>query len=101
MRTHPFRIALVVAARHTNILGITTVAGNAPLESTTQNAIVVRDLLGIDAPVHAGANRPLIAPAREPRRDRVHHRDGPQQRRCVAGAHRPADQHRAGIALGA
>jgi inosine-uridine nucleoside N-ribohydrolase len=61
---HDDAIAMVVAARHTNLLGITTVAGNAPLDSTTQNAIVVRDLLGIDVPVHAGANRPLIAPPR-------------------------------------
>ena len=61
---HDDAVAMVVAARHTNLLGITTVAGNAPLESTTHNAIVVRDLLGIDVPVHAGANRPLIAPAR-------------------------------------
>ncbi len=61
---HDDAVAMVVAARYTNLLGITTVAGNAPLESTTQNAIVVRDLLGIDVPVHAGANRPLLAPAR-------------------------------------
>ncbi len=61
---HDDAVAMIVAARHTNLLGITTVAGNAPLESTTQNAIVVRDLLGIDVPVHAGANRPLRAPAR-------------------------------------
>ena len=61
---HDDAVAMVVAARHTNLLGITTVAGNAPLESTTHNAIVVRDLLGIDVPVHAGANRPLVAPAR-------------------------------------
>jgi inosine-uridine nucleoside N-ribohydrolase len=61
---HDDAIAMVVAARHTNMLGITTVAGNAPLESTTHNAIVVRDLLGIDVPVHAGAARPLLAPPR-------------------------------------
>jgi inosine-uridine nucleoside N-ribohydrolase len=61
---HDDAIALVVAARHTNLLGITTVAGNAPLESTTHNAIVIRDLLGIDVPVHAGASRPLLAPPR-------------------------------------
>jgi inosine-uridine nucleoside N-ribohydrolase len=61
---HDDAIALVIAARHTNLLGITTVAGNAPLESTTHNAIVLRDLLGIDVPVHAGASRPLLAPAR-------------------------------------
>jgi inosine-uridine nucleoside N-ribohydrolase len=59
---HDDAIAMVVAARHTDLLGITTVAGNAPLESTTLNAIVVRDLLGIDVAVHAGAHRPLIAP---------------------------------------
>jgi inosine-uridine nucleoside N-ribohydrolase len=59
---HDDAIAMVVAAHHTNILGITTVAGNAPLESTTHNAIVIRDLLGIDVPVHAGAARPLLAP---------------------------------------
>jgi inosine-uridine nucleoside N-ribohydrolase len=59
---HDDAIAMVVAARHTELLGITTVAGNAPLESTTQNAIVVRDLLGIDVPVHSGASRPLVAP---------------------------------------
>jgi inosine-uridine nucleoside N-ribohydrolase len=61
---HDDAIAMVVAARHTTILGITTVAGNAPLDSTTHNAIVIRDLLGIDVPVHAGASRPLIAPPR-------------------------------------
>jgi len=61
---HDDAIAMIVAARHTNLLGITTVAGNAPLESTTHNAIVIRDLLGIDVPVHSGASRPLVA---EPR----------------------------------
>ena len=61
---HDDAIAMVVAARHTDLLGITTVAGNAPLESTTQNAIILRDLLGIDVEVHAGATRPLVAPAR-------------------------------------
>ena len=60
---HDDAIAMVIAARHADLLGITTVAGNAPLESTTKNAIILRDLLGIDVEVHAGASRPLIAPA--------------------------------------
>ena len=59
---HDDAIAIVVAAAHADLLGITTVAGNAPLESTTTNAIVLRDLLGIDVAVHAGASRPLLAP---------------------------------------
>jgi inosine-uridine nucleoside N-ribohydrolase len=57
---HDDAIAIVVAARHTNLLGITTVSGNAPLRSTTRNALIMTDLLGIDVPVHSGAERPLI-----------------------------------------
>ena len=58
---HDDAIALVVAARHTELLGVTTVAGNAPIERTTRNALVILDLLGHDAPVHQGAARPLLA----------------------------------------
>lgn len=59
---HDDAVAIVVAARYTNLLGITTVAGNVPLQRTTRNALVVRELLGIDVPVHSGAARPLVAP---------------------------------------
>lgn len=58
---HDDAVAMIVAARHTDLLGITTVAGNAPLERTTRNAIIIRDLLEIDVPVHTGASRPLVA----------------------------------------
>ena len=58
---HDDAVAIVVAADTCDLVGITTVAGNAPLERTTHNALVVRELLGIDAPIHAGAARPLIA----------------------------------------
>ena len=61
---HDDAIAIVVAAAHTNLLGITTVAGNAPLELTTRNALIMTELLGIDTPVHSGASRPLVAPPR-------------------------------------
>jgi inosine-uridine nucleoside N-ribohydrolase len=61
---HDDAIAIIVAARHAALLGITTVAGNAPLARTTHNALVMRELLAIDVPVHAGAARPLLA---EPR----------------------------------
>ncbi len=59
---HDDALAIVFAAYHTNIVGITTVSGNAPIESTTYNALVMKDLLGLDAPVHKGATRPLVAP---------------------------------------
>lgn len=61
---HDDAIAILVAARHTDLRGITTVAGNAPLERTTTNALVMRHLLGIDVPIHSGAERPLVAPPR-------------------------------------
>ena len=59
---HDDAIAIVAAARYTNLLGITTVSGNAPIESTTYNALVMKDLLGLSVPVHKGAVRPLVAP---------------------------------------
>jgi inosine-uridine nucleoside N-ribohydrolase len=57
---HDDAVAIVVAARHADLLGITTVAGNAPLERTTHNALALRELLGIDVPVHRGSPRPLL-----------------------------------------
>ena len=58
---HDDAIAIVVATHHAELVGITTVAGNAPLSATTHNARVVRDLVGVDVPIHAGAERPLVA----------------------------------------
>lgn len=59
---HDDALAIVIAARHTDLVGITTVSGNAPIESTTYNALVMKDMLGLDVPVHKGATRPLVAP---------------------------------------
>ena len=61
---HDDAVAIVVAARHAELLGITTVAGNAPLDRTTHNALALRELLGIDVPVHSGSPRPLVAELR-------------------------------------
>jgi inosine-uridine nucleoside N-ribohydrolase len=60
---HDDAVAIVVAARFAELLGITTVAGNAPLDRTTYNACVMRDLLGLDTEVHSGAQRPLVLAA--------------------------------------
>ena len=38
---HDDAIAIVVAACHTDVVGITTVNGNAPLSATTRNAIML------------------------------------------------------------
>jgi inosine-uridine nucleoside N-ribohydrolase len=61
---HDDVIAIVVAAHTTELLGITTVAGNAPLDRTTYNACVIRDAMHLPVAVHSGAERPLVAPPR-------------------------------------
>jgi len=54
-------ILLALASPELDVLGITTVAGNVPLELTTQNALKICELAGrTEIPVHAGAARPLI-----------------------------------------
>ncbi len=72
---HDDALALFVAARHGDLLGITTVAGNASLDHTTRNALIVAALAGLeDVPVHAGASRPLVAPPRHG--EQIHGRTG-------------------------
>ncbi|MGB0114427.1 MAG: nucleoside hydrolase [Ilumatobacteraceae bacterium] len=58
---HDDAMAIIAAAAYADLVGITTVAGNAPLERTTHNARVMRDLMGLDVPIHSGSPRPLIA----------------------------------------
>jgi inosine-uridine nucleoside N-ribohydrolase len=57
---HDDAIMLVCAAAYADVVGITTVSGNAPLEHTTRNALAIAELLGWDVPVHAGSGRPLL-----------------------------------------
>ncbi len=57
---HDDVFAIGVAARHCQIVGITTVAGNSPLDNTTRNALIATDLFGLsDIAVHSGATGPL------------------------------------------
>jgi pyrimidine-specific ribonucleoside hydrolase len=69
-------ILLALASPEVELLALTTVAGNLPLETTTRNALRVLALAGReDVAVAAGAARPLVS-----RRDRdaalVHGADG-------------------------
>ena len=59
---HDDAFAIIVASKFADVLGMTTVAGNAPLELTTKNARVILDLCGAsDVQLHSGAGRPLVA----------------------------------------
>jgi pyrimidine-specific ribonucleoside hydrolase len=64
-------LALAVASPEIDLLAVTTVAGNAPLERTTDNALRLLELLGRpDVPVAGGATRALV-------RAGVHNRRSP------------------------
>jgi len=53
-------LAILLAARHFEILGITTVAGNVDVERTTLNALRIVELAGLDVPVVRGCAGPLV-----------------------------------------
>lgn len=55
-------VAIMAAALHPalDLVAITTVNGNVPLENTTDNTLRVLDAIGCAVPVHAGASRPLV-----------------------------------------
>jgi inosine-uridine nucleoside N-ribohydrolase len=56
-------IMLACGAPALDLLAVTTVAGNVPLEKTTRNALRVLSLIGrTDVPVAAGASSPLRRP---------------------------------------
>lgn len=66
-----------------DIVGITTVFGNADLDQATRNALTVVELSGKSIPVYKGAARPLrIEPGPPP--DFVHGKDG------LGNTHQPA-----------
>ncbi|WNS75185.1 nucleoside hydrolase [Bacillus sp. DTU_2020_1000418_1_SI_GHA_SEK_038] len=60
---HDDAIAILLAAGNPNIelVGITTVAGNAEVEKTTANALKVCEIAGMyDVPVFQGSGQPLV-----------------------------------------
>jgi inosine-uridine nucleoside N-ribohydrolase len=56
---HDDAAAIVVAAAYTDLVAITTVGGNAPLEQTTHNALLMTQLFDLDVDVASGAATPL------------------------------------------
>ncbi len=54
-------VALIMALRSENAraIGITTVAGNVPVEQATRNALYTAELCGSHVPVYQGAGKPL------------------------------------------
>jgi len=57
-------LALAMASRELEVLGVSTVAANAPIDVVTTNAEQVMDRLACLCPLFAGAARPLTIKAR-------------------------------------
>ena len=55
-------VALIMAMRASDVevVAITTVAGNVPVEQSTRNALYVVELCGAEVPVYTGADKPLL-----------------------------------------
>ena len=56
---HDDALAILLAARHFDVLGVTTVSGNVDVERTTLNALRVVELAGLEVPVARGCAAPL------------------------------------------
>ena len=82
--------AILLAASHPelDLIGLTTVFGNVPVELATANALRLVDLIGQPIPVAQGAAQPLAQAARE-HPDFVHGADG------FGNIHWPASQRQA------
>ena len=87
--------ALIIAARNPDIeiLGVTVLAGNVPLEQGAKNALAVLELIGCDAPVYLGATAPLSGEEKEcfsvygadgmGEADLIHPKGKPQEKNAV------------------
>lgn len=56
---HDDAVAILYAARHLDLLGVTTCHGNNSIENVTRNALSVLTLAGLDVPVAMGCAEPL------------------------------------------
>ena len=59
---HDDAVAILLAASALDIAGVTTVYGNASIDSTTRNAVDFLDFAGLDIPVFRGSEAPLRRP---------------------------------------
>ena len=71
---HDDAVAILYAARHCDLLGITTVHGNNSVENVTRNALSLLMLAGLGIPVAAGCAAPLVG--RESEAADVHGKGG-------------------------
>ncbi|EEI27848.1 nucleoside hydrolase [Corynebacterium glucuronolyticum] len=60
---HDDAFAIMLAAAHLDVLGITTIGGNTTLDKVVTNALKVLEVIDrTDIPVYPGHERPMVAP---------------------------------------
>lgn len=86
-------VALIMALRAKNaqVVAISTVAGNVPVQQATRNALYVTDLCGVNVPVYQGAEKPLAR--RLLTADWFHGKDGLGDHDYPAPTRSPEKQH--------
>jgi purine nucleosidase len=86
-------VALIMALRAKNaqVVAISTVAGNVPVQQATRNALYVTDLCGVSVPVYQGAEKPLAR--RLLTADWFHGKDGLGDHGYPAPTRSPEKQH--------
>lgn len=87
---HDDAVALLFAARHFDLVGVTTTHGNNSLANITRNALAILELGGIDVPVAMGFAKPLVG---EPVYAPVHGKSGLDGHELPEPARRPIDVH--------
>jgi inosine-uridine nucleoside N-ribohydrolase len=88
---HDDAVALLFAARHLDLVAVTTVHGNNSLANTTRNALAVLEFAGIDVPVAAGCAEPLVQTAAH--HGAIHRKTGLDGAEIPAPTHRTLDSH--------
>ncbi len=91
-------VALLLAGiTKMNVVGVTTLCGNAPLEQATLNALMCMEVAGINAPLYKGAKQPLVKTLSTA--STVHGKDGMGDCDLVHPKTKPCDGHAAEFIL--
>jgi purine nucleosidase len=74
-----------------DVIACGTVGGNIHVDLSTRNTLKLWELVGLDIPVAAGANKPLLAPLHEAKH--VHGDDGLADTNLEPPVRQPTDEH--------
>ena len=88
---HDDAVAILYAARHCDLVGVTTVHGNNSIENVTRNALSILTLAGLDIPLARGCAEPIAG-----RRDgpaNAHGKTGLDGTELPTPDREPVDQH--------